>query len=567
MKSKIFRVGFGFGGSGPGSRGMLEARVMIDGVEARFECAGSMDIDPVACADYEYLTGKPSLCIDVRQMTPARMREWYGLEAPDLIFGSPPCQGASRLLSAKKAKAQKYQDLNELTEIWIDLILAAWPTKPPKLILIENVATLPSRAPEMLDRVRAKLQKHGYVFNEDTHDCGEIGGLAQHRARFLLVARHAPSCDPLLYVPPKQRVRGVGEVLGLLPMPATLEAKKRGAMHVLPRITWKNWLRLAHVPAGGDHRDLDGVLQGRARREVHRRHAVQSWTEAHPAVTGPGGHSVTAVADPRIAMSDNPNRHDSKLRVLAWRQPSPTVITKPHPSSGTASVADPRIEALRVANAYDAGYGVLRWTDPARTIAGNPAAGAGAYAVAEIRERIGFLPEVRVMTLDDACSLDLDLEKAPPFIPVIIAADGTWHRPMTLLELAALQGIPDMIDGKPLAMHGTREEIATHIGNAVPSGAARAIGTAMLSTLLSNAIGSWSLSSGAVWTKQRNRHEQAPRHLRSRLVVHAQASIRARRRDGVRRGLGKDRARLGSRRDASRCARLVRLDRDLDHLG
>jgi hypothetical protein len=35
---------------------------------------------------------------------------------------------------------------------------------------------------------------------------------------------------------------------------------------------------------------------------------------------------------------------------------------------------------------------------------------------------------------------------------VIIAKDGTWHRPMTPLELARLQDLPAFVDGKPAQM-------------------------------------------------------------------------------------------------------------------
>src|SRR5690606_22805147 len=150
---------------------------------------------------------------------------------------------------------------------------------------------------------------------------------------------------------------GVCDVLEGLPMPATKAARAWGELHTMPRLAWRNWLRLALIPAGGDWRDLDGVLQGRARREVFRRHPVQAWDEPTPAVTGPGGMALEAVAD------------------------------------------------VRVSRAYDAGYGVLSWQSPARTIAGTAAAGCGAYAAADGRER-GAPDGVRVLTLDEAMALD-----------------------------------------------------------------------------------------------------------------------------------------------------------------
>lgn len=106
-----------------------------------------------------------------------------------------------------------------------------------------------------------------------------------------------------------------------------------------------------------------------------------------------------------------------------------------------------------------------------------------------------------MMTLDEALALELDATKAPPFVPVIVARDGTWHRPMTLLELSALQGYPHEVDGQPIAWSGGRTVIAEHIGNSVPPPAARAIAERMLVALLEASLGAMSLSSGAVWVQ------------------------------------------------------------------
>jgi hypothetical protein len=65
---------------------------------------------------------------------------------------------------------------------------------------------------------------------------------------------------------------------------------------------------------------------------------------------------------------------------------------------------------------------------------------AGAFQVAD--PRISTHPRYRIMTLAEALALDLAADRPPPFIPIIIAADGTWHRPLTTLELAVLQSFP-----------------------------------------------------------------------------------------------------------------------------
>jgi site-specific DNA-cytosine methylase len=342
----------------------------------------------------------------------------------------------------------------------------------------------------MLRELRKLLRAAGYVFHASTHDCGEIGGLAQHRKRYLLVARRPGALPSLLYQPPHRRVRGVGEVLGALPLPATVEARAWGDLHTMPRLSWRNWLRLALIPAGGDWRDLEGVLEGRARREVFRRHAVQPWGAPIPAVTGPGGHSVEAVADPRVEGT----YHAGVYGVTPWDGTSPTVTGGANPSKGRFAVADPRVAMPPSEARHTSKLHVLGWDAAARTV-------IGAYAVADGRDRAA-LDEVVVLTLDEAMALEgLDPKKPPPFVPVIVAEDGTWHRPLTLLELAVLQGLPATVDGVPLQLAGTRTQRAEHVGNAVPVGAARAIAERMLVTLAEGALNEFTLASAStpVW--------------------------------------------------------------------
>jgi site-specific DNA-cytosine methylase len=116
----------------------------------------------------------------------------------------------------------------------------------------------------------------------------------------------------------------------------------------------------------------------------------------------------------------------------------------------------------------------MRWEDAAATITGSLAIDNGAAAVADPR---------------------LAPDRAPPFTPMIIAADGTWHRPLTTLELAALQSLPTVVDGKPLVLAGTSHtRWREAIGNMVPPDASRAIGEQLLRALLINALGVFSLS-------------------------------------------------------------------------
>lgn len=515
MGERVYRVLCPFGGSSGGALGFQQAEVRLLGTTARFEVVGSIDFDGAACEDFRALTGAPALCRDITTVTPDELRAFAGPIAPDCVFMSPPCKGASGLLSAKLAHSAKYRRMNRLALDCVKLILAAWTDAPPKLILLENVPRLKQRAARMLGAIRSLLHRAGYVFADGFHDCGELGGLAQHRRRYLLVARHAKRVPPLLYQPPPKRVRACGEVLSELPVPGTLEAELAGPMHVLPRISWLNWVRLALIPAGGDWRDLPGVLDGKsARREVFRRHKVQRWEEPADTVAGSGSNCPSAVADPRLALpSCQPDRHHNKYRVQDWASPAGTVIGATRPGSGAPCVADPRVRV-----AYDHGYGVLRWDEPSATVAAGSDVGQGAYSVADLRVNDCYRGTYGVMGWQDAAStitgnarvdagrFAVADPRKPPSVPVVImAADGTWHRPLTTLELALLQGLPARVNGQPLVLAGSSSGAwRERIGNLVPPAAARAVAEQMLVTLVHADASAFALSGSLeVWVDPR----------------------------------------------------------------
>lgn len=526
-----FRALFPFGGLGAGARGFLDARVRLFGSDITFECLGGIDNDPRACEDFEYLTDSPAWCADITDVLPSDLVARYGPEAPDCVFLSPPCKGASGLLPKALSGTEKYQRMNELALVWIETMLAAWKT-PPKLVLFENVPRLKTRAKKMIASVKRVLSSAGYALHEGFHDCGELGGLAQRRRRYLLVARLKSECESLLYKPPKKRVRACGEVLEKLPVPGTKDASAFGRIHQLPKITWLNWVRLALIPPGGDWRDLEGVLkEGQARREVFKRQEVCAWDEPTGVVTGAGANAIGHVADPRpwfrgvlgvkkweepsstvtgragastgsysvadpraeLALPPSEGRHWNKYAVGAWDAPSRTVIGATQPGSGGPGVADPRVRY-----SFDAGYAVLSWDQAARTIAGTTAVGCGAYSVADPRPA----PKITHELEEALREASLNPMKPPGFLPVIVSRDGSWHRPMTTLELAALQGLPTSWKGAPLHLSGKSSSAwRERIGNAVPVGAAMAIAEKMLITLAHSTLGSFGLDSGAIWVR------------------------------------------------------------------
>ena len=589
MKSvkREFTAGFLFCGLGAGAMGFLGARAKFGEVEGRFRNLGGVDNDPLACADFETLTGGRATCADVSTMTIDAIRSAWGDEAPDCVFTSPPCKGFSRLLPTKTSKTDKYQNLNLLVLQGINLVCSAW-DRPPSLLVLENVPGIRTRGAELLTKVRSLLTGYGYAISEEIHDCGEIGGLAQHRRRFLLVARQRAQVPNFVYRPPRLRVKGCGEVLGELPLP---EAPDAGPLHRLPRLSWLNWVRLSLIPAGGDWRDLPTA--GQLARAIAARDrggalGVVDWEEPTGVVTGtmlPAQGSTPAnVADPRLPANDG--RHEQKYRVTPWDKPVHTVTAgDSRIGSGAPNVADPRLGIEKMeASAADwkgrPGYlGVQDWNEPTQTITGRmvPGTGSAIGAVADPRIAMGDprLPNELTTPLEEGQPrrellarhgvqdwtepvgtiagpgsngtnnvADPRLEDIPlrrparngawgvmdwrdaaacvtgqasidngrvavadprgeqaGLYPIIISEDGTWHRPLTTLELAALQGIPSRVKGKPLVLAGrSNAGWRERIGNAVPRGAGMAIAASLLVALIAP-IGHFILSNEGVWVR------------------------------------------------------------------
>lgn len=110
-----------------------------------------------------------------------------------------------------------------------------------------------------------------------------------------------------------------------------------------------------------------------------------------------------------------------------------------------------------------------------------------------------FVADPRAPEID---GLPIDLANKRPTYLVIRAADGTWHRPMTTLELAALQGFPVRnADGTWLVLGGSQADQREHVGNAVPPPAAEAIAMQCRATLLAAAAGGFTLDNGEIWVR------------------------------------------------------------------
>lgn len=490
-----------------------------------------------------------------REATPDDIRHAAGNERPHIVFLSAPCKGFSGLLAEKKSKSVKYIALNRLTLRGVWLMLEAWKDDPPELIVFENVPRIAIRGRQLLDQICDLLRAYGYAVAETAHDCGELGALAQSRKRFLLVARHIEKVPPFLYEPEKKRLQAVGTVLDRMPLPGDPTG---GPMHRVPRLQWKTWVRLAFVEAGSDWRSLNrlavenGHLQDYLivpgdlpssgafsvadpwfKGHEYQQYGVRRWDESTGAVSGQsavgggpysvadprvdgvrhnnvfrivafgdhaqavtaGGHPTAggqAVADPRGAT--DPATLHGKYKVESWNQPARTVIAGN--ANGASAVADPRPANIpQKGDHYLTGghYGVTRWGDPSGAVSAAACHDNGRWSVADPRN----LPECSACTK----SQTVMPASADRLVAMIRSLDGTWHRPFTTLELAALQSLVE--PEEQLELDGLSDSAwRERIGNAVPPAAAEAIAGVMGTTLLLAWSGeTFVLSSTPIWVR------------------------------------------------------------------
>ncbi|GAB7553160.1 hypothetical protein NRB_26660 [Novosphingobium sp. 11B] len=395
-----------FCGVGGGAIGFNKARPRVGNTQAKFICVGGIDNDAGAIKNFERLTGAKGTVMDLfdrqqymafhgrepandfKEATPADIRAAYG-PIVDVAFLSAPCKGFSGLLSSSQSKTDKYQALNRLTLRGVWLLLEAYKDSPIPVVLFENVPRILTRGKWLLDQITALFRAYGYSVNLDTHDCGVIGNLAQSRKRALLIARHMEKVPPFIYQPREHRLRGVGEVIGKLPLPGDPMA---GPMHRVPSLQWKTWVRLALVPAGKDWRALNdlAVVDGNLRDfgilpEVPLREnalGVNGWGDTAPVITShrAPGQGRFSVADPR-PLDD---WHNEALGIRGWDDPARVVAGASRPHNGAHSVADPR--PAYGSSTHRHVLGVNEWDGkPTGVISGDPKPTTGAYAVADPR--------------------------------------------------------------------------------------------------------------------------------------------------------------------------------------
>jgi len=232
------------------------------------------------------------------------------------------------------------------------------------------------------------------------------------------------------------------------------------------------------LPLNGAFSIADPRFDASSRWNDGRAYGVRRWDESTGAIAGQQtpGQGAYSVADPR---HHGPAKHSNEFRIVRWAGAA-QAVTGAHGSG--QCIADPRPGMQRSkGDHYLTGghYGVVQWGNPCGAVSAAAGCDNGRWSIAD--------PRMPAATDKIVCR--------------IRALDGTWHRPFTTLELAALQGLVD--PEEQLELDGLSDSAwRERIGNAVPPPAAQAIASEMGRALLLAWSGeTFRLSSTPVWVR------------------------------------------------------------------
>lgn len=189
-----------------------------------------------------------------------------------------------------------------------------------------------------------------------------------------------------------------------------------------------------------------------------------------------------------VVGSESDRRFNHVYNVTPWDQPSGTVASGSGPGAGAISIQDLRLGCTPRGDSKGP-LGVTPWGDPSPTVTASGDLWTTAAALQDVWE--WHLPVVQ------------------PGFHYIFTEDEpgqwSWHRPLTTLDLAALQDL--LIEliraggGVPLALEGSDKERREQIGNAVPPGAMHFISTVIMYSLMKGQMQDESVASDEVWVQ------------------------------------------------------------------
>lgn len=146
---------------------------------------GAIEIDNWACETFQW--NHPNATIikdDIREIENQVILDKFGVDQPDILLGSPPCQGFS--ICNKKSR-DSTDPRNSLFQEFIRM----GSLLKPKVMVMENVPNLIRAKTQnqelVIDKITKELEKLGYFVNYDILDATDYG-VPQIRKRLIMIA-------------------------------------------------------------------------------------------------------------------------------------------------------------------------------------------------------------------------------------------------------------------------------------------------------------------------------------------------------------------------------------------
>ena len=250
---------------------------------AGFRILAAVDNDGLAVDTYRLNhRSVPVFHTDMRRFDPGDLMAWCGLGRGDLdlLAGSPPCRGFSRLRTLNGGRRVEEED-NDLVLEFLRFAEGLL----PRTIMMENVPALLSD--RRFDAVARKLEDLGYRCAAQVLDARDYG-VPQRRKRVILLAARDGVPEPARKVRRRWTVR---EAIGAMERPEASDDE----LHNHPvRLSPRMLHLIASIPRdGGSRTDLPHGGQLPCHRnfrgfgDVYGRMA---WREPAPTITGGGIH-------------------------------------------------------------------------------------------------------------------------------------------------------------------------------------------------------------------------------------------------------------------------------------
>ncbi|OXS55038.1 hypothetical protein B1A99_24985 [Cohnella sp. CIP 111063] len=221
-------------------------------------------------------------------------------------------------------------------------------------------------------------------------------------------------------------------------------------------------------------------------------YGVNDWHGVSDTIRSQGRvmNAPVSIADVRLPLPSCGGRYTNKWQMEDWMGVAATITGAPDIQSGAPSINDPRLTC----NPRAGTMGVMPADEPAKTIIGSADIHAATSAVADD----WFSFEDLSGTGEPDSEIPADDDRG---VFIILSKDGTWHRPLTTMELGAIQTLPMTLpDGTPFDLVDCSEAKAReYIGNAIPPDAAEEVGNVFLDALMISSVGEFTMGFEEVW--------------------------------------------------------------------